>query len=92
MARPLASADVFRAIADPTRRRIIDLLAEQPRTAGEIAASFQSCQSTVSEHLGILRRAELVTYTERAGRRTYELTPDPLREVANWAAAWRSEQ
>jgi DNA-binding transcriptional ArsR family regulator len=88
MARPIASADVFRAIADPTRRRIIDLLAERPRTAGEIAASFQSCQSTVSEHLGILRRASLVTYTEQSGRRTYELVPTPLQEVAEWSAIW----
>jgi DNA-binding transcriptional ArsR family regulator len=88
MARPIASADVFRAIADPTRRRIIDLLAERPRTAGEIAASFQSCQSTVSEHLGILRRASLVTYTEQSGRRIYELVPTPLQEVAEWSATW----
>jgi DNA-binding transcriptional ArsR family regulator len=86
--RPAASADVFRAVADPTRRGIIDLLAAGPRSAGEIAASFDSCQSTVSEHLAVLRRAAIVTYTEQSGRRIYELTPDPLGEIAAWASAW----
>jgi DNA-binding transcriptional ArsR family regulator len=89
MARPSASSDVFRAIADPTRRRIVDLLAERPRSAGEIAAAFDSCQSTVSEHLAILRRAGLTSYREQAGRRTYELTPGPLRDAAAWTARWQ---
>ncbi|MFI6483790.1 ArsR/SmtB family transcription factor [Nonomuraea sp. NPDC050663] len=88
MARPQAGEDPFRAIADPTRRRIIELLAEQPRTPGELAKSFTTCQSTVSEHLGILRRAGLVSYTEQAGRRTYTLTPSPLAEVAAWSASY----
>lgn len=92
MARPRSSADVFRAIADPTRRRIIELLAERPRTAGEIANAFESCQSTVSEHLAVLRRAELVSYTDEKGRRTYELVPEPLREAAHWAARWDDRQ
>jgi len=86
MARPQAAEDAFRAIADPTRRRIIELLAEKPRTAGEIATSFTTCQSTVSEHLGILRRAGLVGYTEQAGRRTYTLDAEPLAEVVTWSA------
>jgi DNA-binding transcriptional ArsR family regulator len=90
MGRPAASSDVFRAIADATRRQIIDLLAERPRTAGEIAASFESCQSTVSEHLRILRQASIVTFTEAGGRRTYQLTPFPLGEVAAWSARWQS--
>ncbi|GLY63882.1 ArsR/SmtB family transcription factor [Amycolatopsis taiwanensis] len=88
MARPTASHDVFRAVADPTRRGIIDLLAESPRTAGELAASFNSCQSTVSEHLRILREARLVSYTEDRGRRTYRLTPAPLRQLATWSQRW----
>ena len=90
MARPSASADAFRAIADPTRRRIVELLAERPRTAGDIANAFESCQSTISEHLGVLRRASVVTYTESRGRRTYELSPEPLREIADWSARWRA--
>jgi DNA-binding transcriptional ArsR family regulator len=88
MARPQASQDPFRAIADPTRRKIIELLSERPRTAGEIAGSFSACQSTVSEHLGILRRAGLAGFTERGGRRTYSLIPGPLAEVTTWAARY----
>jgi DNA-binding transcriptional ArsR family regulator len=88
MARPSASEDPFRAIADPTRRKIIELLARRPHTAGELASSFATCQSTVSEHLGILRRAGLVTFTEKASRRTYRLTPTPLSEVAAWSGQY----
>jgi DNA-binding transcriptional ArsR family regulator len=90
MSRPSASEDAFRAIADPTRRAIIDMLAQGPRSAGEIAASFETCQSTVSEHLAVLRRAAIVTYEQQDGRRIYNLTPSPLREVAAWSAAWSS--
>jgi DNA-binding transcriptional ArsR family regulator len=90
MARPQASEDPFRAIADPTRRTIIELLAERPRTAGELASCFASCQSTVSEHLGILRRAGLVAYTEQASRRIYRFTPSPLSQIATWSARYAS--
>ncbi|WP_433522275.1 ArsR/SmtB family transcription factor [Nocardia pseudovaccinii] len=85
MARPAATEDVFRAIADPTRRKIIDLLAGGPHTAGELANNFTTCQSTVSQHLSILRRAGLVTYVEHANRRVYQLKTEPLTEVAAWA-------
>ncbi|MFC5819370.1 ArsR/SmtB family transcription factor [Nonomuraea harbinensis] len=88
MGRPQADGDPFRAIADPTRRKIIELLFERPRTAGELANSFTTCQSTVSEHLGILRRAALVSYTEHAGRRIYTLAPSPLTEIATWSAQY----
>ena len=88
MPRPGADQDAFRAIADPTRRKILELLAERSRTAGELAASFTTCQSTVSEHLGVLRRAGLVSFVERAGRRTYTLLPAPLIEVAEWSTRY----
>jgi DNA-binding transcriptional ArsR family regulator len=77
-------------VADPTRRAIIDMLAERPRSAGEIAASFGTCQSTVSEHLAVLRKAGIVAYAQEGGRRIYELTPSPLQEVAAWSRAWQS--
>ncbi len=88
MARPPASGDIFRAIADPTRRRIIDLLADHPMTAGVLADSFATCHSTVSEHLRILREVGVVAYTEDRGRRTYRLTPTPLQELAEWSSRW----
>ena len=86
MARPSAAEDVFRAIADPTRRTIHDLLRERDRTAGELANSFDLCQSTVSEHLAALRKAGLVTFEEQGGRRTYTLRPERLRVVLEWVA------
>lgn len=88
MARPSASEDPFRAVADPTRRAIIDMLAAGPCSAGEIAACFGTCQSTVSEHLAVLRRADLVTFDAIGGRRIYRLTPARLSEVAKWASSW----
>ena len=90
MSRPSASEDAFRAIADPTRRAIIDMLAQGPRSAGEIAASFGTCQSTVSEHLAVLRRAAIVSYQQLGGRRIYNLTPAPLSDVAAWSSTWSS--
>jgi DNA-binding transcriptional ArsR family regulator len=71
------------------RRRIIELLAEQPRSPSELAAAFDSCQSTVSEHLGVLRRASLAGFHELAGRRTYHLNRAALDEVAERAEAQR---
>ena len=89
MARPDAREDVFRAIADPTRRRIIELLAEQPRSPSQLTAAFNSCQSTISEHLRVLRRAGLARFTETAGRRIYYLNAAALDEVAEWADSQR---
>lgn len=58
---------VFRALADPTRRRILELLADDDLTAGEIASHFNMAFPSVSHHLGVLRDAELVA-TEREGQ------------------------
>ncbi len=73
-----------RAVSDPTLRAILDLLAESDRSAGAVARDFDLCQSTVSEHLAVLRRVRLAAYKERAGR-SYSLAADPLREVVDWA-------
>jgi DNA-binding transcriptional ArsR family regulator len=85
VARPAASTDVFRAVADPTRRAIIDLLARGDRSAGSLAQAFDLCQSTVSEHLAVLRRVGLVGFEESGGRRIYRLHAEPLREIVAWA-------
>ncbi|HXW33072.1 MAG TPA: metalloregulator ArsR/SmtB family transcription factor [Acidimicrobiales bacterium] len=89
MPRPSSSEDIFRAIADPTRRRIIELLNVRSHSPSELADAFDSCQSTVSEHLGVLRRAGVVKFEEISGRRTYYLLPHALDEVAKWAEAQR---
>lgn len=84
MSRNPASATVFHAIADPTRRAILVALARWERTAGVLAEPFGMSQPAVSQHLRVLRDAGLVRH-RRAGRhRLYRLEPDPLREVRDW--------
>lgn len=78
-------ADVFAAIADPTRRSILDLLAGGPRSAGEIGARFPKLtQPGVSRHLRVLRRSGLVDVTPKAQRRVYAVRPERLSGLADW--------
>lgn len=79
--------DVFVAIADPTRRRMIELLATADRPAGEFALSFpQMRQPTLSHHLKVLREAGLVTVRADAQKRIYSLRRAPLTELRDWMA------
>lgn len=84
MPRPSASTDVFRAIADETRRSILGQLADGQATAGAIARRFGLCQSTVSEHLAVLRRVGLVSFEQVGSRRLYRLEPTVLEQVRSW--------
>jgi DNA-binding transcriptional ArsR family regulator len=82
--------DVFRAIADPTRRAILDRLRAGPAPVNALAAAFRQSRPAISKHLRVLRRARLVT-EERAGReRLYELQPRPLQQVAGWIEGYRA--
>lgn len=88
--------DVFTAIADPTRRRMIELLAAADRPAGEFALSFpQVRQPTLSHHLKVLRQAGLVAVRADAQKRIYSLRRDPLAELNDWltrsAGYWSDE-
>lgn len=74
----------FETLADPTRRRIMELLAERERSAGEIVRTFQLSQPAVSQHLRRLREAGLVSVRAEAQRRVYQLNPDGLRETEEW--------
>ncbi|MBX5467991.1 MAG: autorepressor SdpR family transcription factor [Firmicutes bacterium] len=75
---------VFRALADPTRRRILELLKAGPMTAGEIAAHFPSRQPTISRHLGVLKQAGLV-FDERQGQYViYHLNATVLQSWLQW--------
>jgi DNA-binding transcriptional ArsR family regulator len=76
--------DVFTAIANPVRRRLLELLAESPRNAGALAAEFDLSRPAVSEHLGVLRSAGLVTEDVRGRERHYALAAQPLTEVGEW--------
>jgi len=84
---------VFRAIADPTRRRILALLRGRKYTVGELAGHFRTSRPAISKHLRVLRNAKLVS-EERAGRmRLYQIQPAPLRSVVGWiegySTMWR---
>jgi ArsR family transcriptional regulator, arsenate/arsenite/antimonite-responsive transcriptional repressor len=80
--------DVFRALADPTRREILKLLRAGPRTSGEIADRFPSTWATISRHLGILKDARLVL-AERDGQSIrYELNTTVFQEVVEHMLDW----
>lgn len=76
--------EVFTAIANPVRRRLLELLAEAPRNAGALAAHFDLSRPAVSEHLGVLRRAALVREEVRGRERLYSLSAEPLADVGAW--------
>jgi DNA-binding transcriptional ArsR family regulator len=81
-----AENEVYRALADPTRRAMLRLLSERPRTVSELAEPFDMSQPNVSLHLATLRDAGLVR-AEKAGRfRVYHVEPEPLKSVAAWLA------
>jgi DNA-binding transcriptional ArsR family regulator len=75
---------IFEALADPTRRRIIALLADGERSAGELADQFTVSRPAISRHLRVLRDCGLVRYREEAQRRMYTLDTAPLAEVEGW--------
>ena len=77
------------ALADPTRRRIVELLAERDRDAGEIASHFRVSRPAVSRHLRVLREHGLVEARNVAQRRVYSLDPEPLEELDAWLAEYR---
>jgi DNA-binding transcriptional ArsR family regulator/uncharacterized protein YndB with AHSA1/START domain len=74
-------APVFKALADPTRRRLLDLLAEGPRTTGDLCRRFRTSRFAVMKHLGVLERAGLVNVRRRGRERWNHLNPVPLRAV-----------
>lgn len=83
--------DTFSAIADPTRRRILDLLTARARNAGEIAAAFpRLTQPGVSRHLKVLREAHLVHVTVRAQERIYALNAEGMADLYAWMAKYQA--
>lgn len=81
---------IFDALADPTRRRILDLLRERPRLVGELVDLLEISQPGVSKQLRVLREAGLVRVRQDAQRRWYELRPEPLAEVDAWLDSYRN--
>lgn len=80
---------LFEILADPSRRRVLDLLREQERTVGELVDELDMSQPAVSKHLRVLRDAGLVEARVDAQRRIYSLRPEPLADVDAWLSPYR---
>jgi DNA-binding transcriptional ArsR family regulator len=89
MHRARADSDVFRAIADPTRRAILDRLRTGPAPVNTLAAEFSQSRPAISKHLRVLRAARIVSERQTGRERVYRLQPQPLMEVAGWVENYR---
>ena len=82
--------DVFQAIADPTRRTILTLVAAHAMTAGAIAANFDTARPTVSKHLQILTECELLKQEQNGREMYYHLNPKKMKEIADFLEPFRN--
>ena len=80
---------MFEVLAEPNRRRILDLLREEERPVGVLVDALGISQPAVSKHLRVLRDAGLVEVRVDAQRRLYRLQPEPLREIDEWLTPYR---
>jgi DNA-binding transcriptional ArsR family regulator len=80
---------IFSALADPTRRAVLDLLRQGSQPAGEIARAFPVSRPAISKHLRLLRRAHLVEERREGRQRLYQLNPEPLKAVDSWLNHYR---
>jgi DNA-binding transcriptional ArsR family regulator len=79
----------FSALADPTRRAVLDLLRRGSQPAGQIAAAFPLSRPAISKHLRLLRKAHLVQERREGRHRLYQLNPEPLKAVDSWLKQYR---
>ena len=80
---------VLRALADESRRTLLETLVDGPATAGDLAALLPIARPGVSRHLRVLREAGLVEFRQEAQRRVYGLRPEPLAEIDEWLRRYR---
>lgn len=80
--------DVFRALADPTRREIVEMLRNGPRTSGEIAERFPTSWATISRHLSVLREADLIQSVRDGQFVRYELNTTVFHDVVEHLIKW----
>jgi ArsR family transcriptional regulator, repressor of sdpIR and other operons len=80
--------DVFRALADPTRREIVEMLRNGPRTSGEIAERFPTSWATISRHLAVLREADLIQSVRDGQFVRYELNTTVFHDVVEHLIKW----
>src|SRR5437899_10697681 len=86
---PQTQEATFHALADPTRRAVLDLLCRGSQPAGQIAQAFPVSRPAISKHLRLLRRAHLVRESRQGRHRFYQLNPEPLRAVDSWLERYR---
>ncbi len=84
MSRLSASTDIFQAIADPTRRALLDQLRNGEQPVKQLAEPFNMTLPAISQHLQILCEAGLVQVRKAGRQRLYRLNPEPLKEVSDW--------
>lgn len=82
--------EVLQALADPSRRTVLEILRSHPATAGELAAALPIARPGVSRHLRVLRDVGLVDVRQEAQRRIYTLRPEALAEVDQWLEPYRA--
>ena len=82
--------DTFQTLADPTRRRIVEVLRKGEQPVGDLVARAGIHQSGVSRHLGILEEKGFVRMRPDGARRLYSLRPEPFRELSTWVSQYRS--
>ena len=81
---------VLQALADPSRRTVLEILRDHPASAGELADALPIARPGVSRHLRVLREAGLVDVRQEAQRRIYSLRPEPLADVDDWLENYRA--
>lgn len=84
-----ARRDVFQAIADPTRRAILALVALQAMTPGAIAENFNSSRQTISKHIQILSECELLSQSQSGREIHYRINPKKMKTIADWLDPYR---
>ncbi|MGQ0604463.1 MAG: ArsR/SmtB family transcription factor [Anaerolineales bacterium] len=87
----MAVAEVFTALADPTRRQIFEALRDEPRTVGELAADLPVSRPAVSQHLRVLELARLVSVEPQGTRRLYSIQREGLDELRQYVESFWSE-
>jgi len=80
---------IFRAVADPTRRSILERLRERELTVLELCEPFRITQPSLSKHLAVLRRSGLISARRSGRHRYYRLSLEPLEQIATWVALFR---
>ena len=91
MVQSAATDDVFHALSNPTRRKVLERLSVGPATVSELAAPFEMQLPSFVQHLGVLEASRLVRSTKRGRVRTYEIAPEQFKVVEGWLAARREE-